>query len=73
MRSPPKMVPDWVCTFMCITASAAVPGMLVAACFGVSLGLGVTATIGWFATSVARLAFETDRGSRSKPKGPNAA
>jgi hypothetical protein len=63
-------VPEWVRSIMCLTAAGAVPGMLIAAYFGVTLSVGVAATIVGFAVCSAQLAFRA--GKEDSPSPSNA-
>ena len=63
MRPKTPLVPVWVRSTMCVIAAAAVPGLLVAACFGTSPSMGVSFAIASFAVGSARLAFGKDPNS----------
>ena len=64
-------VPHWVRSAVCLTASASVPGMLIATAMGANLHWGVTSAIALFAVSSARLAFNVAESS-GRTKQPDA-
>ena len=53
-----ESVPRCVRSYICIIASSSVLGLIIAACLGADISIGVSAVVGAFALHVSRYAFQ---------------
>jgi len=60
-------VPNWVRSTICLTACLSVPGLILAACAGVQVGIPVSFVVGACALRTIGYAFRDSSGSGGPP------